>query len=295
MIFCSDPHIRSSIPRCRIDDFALAQDNKLNFICQEAVKSPPLVIPGDLLHLPKSNQWIEQYLIRTFKQYNIPIIITLGQHDLPGHSLQQINDGSIGVLQAAGIIHILTKESGPWIDANDGWIIWGCAYGEEPDKTMVDNQRKNILIWHKMVIKGDPLWPGQQADQAEKILRINDKYQIIVTGDNHQTHVTEVLGRKLINPGSVTRQSAIQINHHPVIFKLDNDKIEKIQIPHEDNVLDLAELESAKDKDERISAFVESLDKQWETGLSFEKNLEQFMEKNKTEPEVKAMVWGCLG
>lgn len=70
--------------------------------------------------------------------------------------------------------------------------------------------------------------------------------------------------------------------------------MEQIFLPTEQDVLDLSELEAAKDKDERISAFVERLDKEWEAGLSFEKNLEKFFQSNMTEPEIKELVWRCL-
>ena len=307
MILSSDWHTRPSSPRARIDDFLLAQDTKMNFICQEAVKSPPLIIAGDLCHTPRSGPWVEQYLIRLFHHYDLQVIITLGQHDLPGHSLFQIDHSSVGVLEAAIVVQILTKESAPII-VND-WAIWGCAYGEEPDRSMVDVTKNNLLIWHKMVIRDVPLWPGQIADKSSAILRQYSNYQIICSGDNHQSFAIAEVDqishpdikpitmprRWLINPGSLMRMTAAQVDHKPHIYKWEDRTLTPIPIPIEPDVLDLSELEAARDKDGRIQAFVERLSTEWETGLSFEKNIENYFQKNETSKEVQDLVWRCLG
>jgi len=126
------------------------------------------------------------------------------------------------------------------------------------------------------------------------------QFRIIVTGDNHQTFVVSPSStldgkdRYLINPGSMMRMTAIQVNHRPCIFKWEAGKPEQIFLPIQPDVLDLTDLEQAKDKDSRITAFVESLDKQYEIGLGYEKNLEEHMKANRVSPEVRKIVWGCL-
>jgi predicted phosphodiesterase len=294
LIFIADPHIRHSKPKSRTDDFLWAQDDKLNFICKEAQKSPPLIIAGDLLHKPHSGPWVEQYLIKLFDYYDLKPIIVPGQHDLLHHSLKLIEQSSIGVLEAAGVIIILTKEKRP-ITINGKYVIWGCAFGEVPDKSMMDPKKDNILIWHHMVVKrGKPLWEGQISDNAETILRLNNQYKIICTGDNHQTHLTEKLGRVLINPGSITRQSAIQIDHRPCFFKWEDNKVEQVFLPIESKVLNLSKLEQIKEKEARYGDFIDKLHTGFKVGIDLNHNFISFFEQNKIRKSVENLVWSCI-
>jgi hypothetical protein len=90
------------------------------------------------------------------------------------------------------------------------------------------------------------------------------------------------------------RASAIQVNHQPCVFKWESGELEQIFLPIQQDVLDLTDLERTKEKNSRISAFVESLDKQYEIGLGYEKNLEEHMRTNGTNPEIQKIVWRCL-
>ena len=294
MIFCADIHARQTKPRARTDDFLLSQDKKLNFICQEAVKSPPLCISGDILDIPRSGPWLEQYLIRLFRHYDLVPIITLGQHDLVNHSIEQFDQSSIGVLEAAGVVRVLTKQSGPLI-LTDRLAIWGCAYGEVPDESMVDYQRDNLLLWHKMVIN-DPLWPGQEADKAAAILRKYPQFDLIVTGDNHQSFaIADSKGHWLVNPGSMMRNTTAQIDHRPCIFKWENDKLEQIFLPIDTNVLDLSVTDIPKEKAGRFGAFVDQLQGGGEIGISFDDNLTKYFHDHPEEPQVQELVWEARG
>jgi hypothetical protein len=294
MILCSDLHIRLSIPRARIDSFFETQERKIRFLFQQAQDSDGvLLIAGDFFHIAKPGEGLLRWMISLIKEYSITIILCPGQHDLPGHSLEQISNSGIGVLESAGVIHILTKAYGPMTFGD--WAIWGCAYGEEPDKAMVDTTRKNLILWHKMIIQEIPLWPGQIAEKAPAILRKYPQFSVICTGDNHQSFYTMNGSKRfLVNPGSITRQTAAQVDHRPHIYKWENGVLTPIPIPIEDNVLDLSELSQEKERDSRIISFVERLNSQWESSLLFEKNLEEFFNKNNVDNAVKELIWGCL-
>jgi len=236
-----------------------------------------------------------------FKEYDVPIYVTPGQHDLLYHSLQNIDSSSIGVLQAAGVINILTKENSPVIWPHDGWAFWGCAFGEEPE-IQVDSKRKNLLLFHHMVICGDPLWPGQVADQAGALLRKYKNFDIIATGDNHQTfcqfNTSDSSRRILVNPGSMMRMTSAQAQYHPRIFKWENTSgLEEIFIPiaPAEEVLDLTHIEEEWGRDERIGAFVERLHNGYELGLDFVKNLSAYLETNQVEPMVQEIIWEAVG
>jgi len=299
MILTADLHLRRTTPRARTDDFGDAQERKFRFILKQAQASPPLLVAGDFFHVSKPGEGLLRWVIDLLREYKIVPICVPGQHDLPNHSIEQIGESGLGVLKSAGVIHILEEFVQPVILATGSEIIWGCAYGQEPHPSMNDNQRFNIFLWHHMIINSE-LWPGQEADKATAILRKYISFDLIVTGDNHQSFVvspsSDLDGRNrlLINPGSMMRQTAAQINHKPCVFKWEKGKLEQIFLPIEDDVLDLTELEQTKERDSRISAFVERLNTQHEIGLDFQKNLEGHLQTNVVKPEVKKIIWECV-
>lgn len=295
MIISADRHLRLTPPKSRTDDFFAAQERKFRFTLKLAQVSPPLVEAGDFFNLaqqPKGHEGLLEWVISLLREYDVIPIITPGQHDLPGHSLQQIKNSSLGVLAAAGVIELLIDQKTPHYDKNSGWYISGCPYGQLPDITVVGHPE--VLLWHHMVTQ-DTLWPGQEVVQPGRLLRLYPLFDLICTGDNHQTIVQEQDGRYLVNPGSTMRQTAAQVNHKPCVFKWEQGKLEQIFLPIEDNVLDLTELEQTKERDGRISAFVERLNTQHEIGLDFQKNLETHLESNDVKPEVKKIIWECVG
>jgi hypothetical protein len=286
------------------------QERKFRFILEEAKKSPPLLIAGDFFHQSKPGPYLEQWVINLLKEYEVRPIVVPGQHDLPGHSLQQVNDSGLGVLAAAGVIELMLSEPETLCWSSFDYTVIGIPYGKLPPKGKLfqdDNTRAKVLLWHRMVIN-EPLWPGQVADKAPAILRKYPQFDLIVTGDNHQSFAVAELEdakelsstspkrkyRWLINPGSMMRMTATQVDHKPCIYKYENGAVEQIFLPIEDDVFDLTELQATKDKDERIQAFVERLNQEWEAELSFEKNLEKFFDANLTKEEVRELVWGCL-
>jgi len=306
VIFTADWHLRKNPPRSRTDDYWSVQERKLRFILKLAQESPPLLVAGDFFDQPRPGPFLECWTIKLLKEYNIRPIVVPGQHDMPGHSLDQLPDSGLGVLAAAGVIHIVEEFSQPVIIPTGTEIIWGCAYGQNPHPSMNDNQRFNILLWHYMVIDS-PLWPGQIADHASTILKKFQQFDLIVTGDNHQTFTVQPdkpgdkgrfisggTGRCLVNPGSMMRMTAAQVNHCPCVFKWESGELEQVFLPIEKDVLDLTDLERTQEKNGRISAFIESLDNQYEIGLSYNKNLEEHMRVNETNPKVQEIVWRSL-
>ncbi len=319
MIFAADLHIRRTPPRARIDDYFQAQERKFRFILEQAQASPPLLVAGDFFHQSRPGPYLEQWAINLLREYDVRPIVVPGQHDLPGHSLEQILDSGLGVLAAAGLIELLTDPrlfyQGKW---NDLWLsITGVPYGLSPIDSITPTIN-NILLWHRMVIN-EPLWPGQEADKAPALLRKYPQFDIIVTGDNHTTFAiaeTQKLEpgknydidkcqRWIINPGSMMRMTAAQTEHRPCIFKWESEKLEQIFLPIEQDVFDLSELEQAKEKDSRVQAFVDRLDPKSGLGLlyaqvEFDKlyqaNIERFLQDfyPDVDQETKDLIWRCL-
>jgi len=296
MIFCADIHARYSRPKARKDNYLETQDRKLRFLCQLAQESPPWLISGDLLDKANSNQWLEQYLISLFKEYKIRPVICLGQHDLVNHSMELFDNSSISVLLAAEVIRIV-KEGKTFF--TDDYCIYGASYGEEPNLGVTINGKKNILLWHKMVVQDDPLWVNQSADTGEKILRKYKQFDIICTGDNHNTFVCQSKNRFLVNSGSMMRLKTNQKDHKPCVFRWDKGNLEQIFLPIEEDVFDDSHILEKEEKENRLDGFITKLNEirpelNENSSVSFKGNLKNFFQVNKDMRDVEEITWRCV-
>ena len=65
--------------------------------------------------------------------------------------------------------------------------------------------------------KEDTLWPGQVATDGLGQLEKQKEFDLILTGDNHQSFCITSNGRWLLNPGSMMRMRADQVDHNPIV------------------------------------------------------------------------------
>lgn len=147
-----------------------------------------------------------------------------------------------------------------------------------------------------MTWTGNQPWPGCTDLPAERLLDKFPQFDLIVTGHNHKAFVVEKDGRVLVNPGSLTRQEADKDEHKPRVYLwyAKSNTVTPVYLPIEKNVISREHLDRVKERDERISAFVERLDTDWQIGISFEENLERFEKENKVRKSVMEIIWRAL-
>jgi DNA repair exonuclease SbcCD nuclease subunit len=282
-ILTSDWHIRETTPTCRTDNFLKAQDDKIIFVRTLQQKyNCPVLHAGDLFHHWKPSPYllsnIYNYIPREF--YTV-----YGQHDLPQHNLEnQVKCGAFN-LATVGALTLL-----------DG-VHWG-GDPELENYPSFEIEDRQILVWHHMVWQGKRLWPGQTDPSAVAVLKKYPEYDLIVTGDNHKPFVEEYEGRLLVNPGSLTRQSADQIEHTPrvYLYYADNNTVRPVFCPIQkgEEVISRTHIQRVEQRDERIEAFISRLDEEWQVGLSFEQNLEAFFGKNRIRQSVKDIIYKAI-
>jgi len=153
-----------------------------------------------------------------------------------------------------------------------------------------------MLIWHVMTWKGVPPWPGIPDSSAIRILKKYTQFDIILTGHNHARFHEKYEGRHLVNPGSLTRQIADQIEHSPAVY-LWNEKINTVSahlIPITEGVISREHITREQQKDDRITSFIEGLKSNWEIGLNFEENLEKFKAENHIRASVMEVIYKAI-
>ena len=292
LIISADWHLRRSRPKSRIDDFFISQEKKVRFIFELAKDlNCPLIIAGDLFEKPRPGEFVKQWLINLIVEYNVKILCVAGQHDIPNHNLALLPDSGIGVLEAAGVITLMTDPNNPQVFGD--YVIYGCAFGMTPAGIVTNKDKKNILIWHHMVID-EPLWEDQVADKAGKILRLNPQFDLIVTGDNHTTFIYDRKGKWLVNPGSLMRKEADQVDHLPSVFIYNDGKVDRVFLPIEEDVFNVSHIAEAKEKGERYGQFIDKLHKGYEIGVDLNANFVSFFNENKIRKPVENLVWECI-
>jgi len=294
-ILMADPHIGSTIPECRMDSFFDAKEKKLDKILDLSKRYEcPILIAGDIGDKPQWKNWLLEWIIGKFYGHNI--IAIPGQHDLPNHRLSLWEKSGIGVLAAAEVITLLGPHDLASDIIMDSFQIDAFPYGEKIHKVALPNKKlmpRKIAMTHQMVIEDKKLWPGQDAPKGHQLLKKYPEYDLILSGDNHQPFVVEHENRLLVNPGSMMRIRADQIDHRPRVYLWDakQNKVEPVFLPIESGVVSRDHIEKKENRDSRMSAFVTSLDRDYEIGHLYKDNLKNHFAANRTRREVSERVW----
>lgn len=278
-ILCSDIHLRETQPACRLDDFVnVTQWRKVDFITELQRKHDcPVLHAGDLFdHWKPSPELISKAIEHLPNDF----WTVYGQHDLPQHNLELKFKSGVFTLNRANKVRILPQGHWGVEPSNGNWTIGG----------------RNIYVWHKMNYQGKKPWPDCTDPSAASLLRKYPQYDLILTGDNHKPFVETFEGRTLVNPGSLFRMDANQIDHCPRVYLwyAETNTVEPVYIPFENDIISREHIEVKEKRDARIEAFVGRLDSDWQVTMSFEQNLEAFKKKNNVRDKIMNIIYKAI-
>lgn len=303
LIFGADFHLRDDIPECRErGEYLEAQERKLKFIHDLTLDNgATLLIAGDVFDQWRPSPWLISLAIRYLP---LGTIVVPGQHDLPQHNLQEIAKTGLQTLQEAGTVVILSGGLRRALGdcSPSGGAVYGYAYGETAQNPPKADKGVKILLWHRLTTAGiEQPWPNAGAELAGPLTKKFKGFDVIVLGDNHQEFYNDSsFGYPaLINPGSMMRMTSDQADFEPAVFGWRSavQNVTRIPLPIKAGVVK-ATTHNAKAKgsrDERMAAYVKKASAQFETRLSFIKNLEQHFKANQERREVEALAWKAVG
>lgn len=298
LIFVGDIHVTDKIPICRTDDYIKTLEKKFNWLTDIQTKYQcPIITPGDLFEnwkpSPELLSWCAEFLPDNI--FTIP-----GNHDLPAHNLELLKKSGLSTLAKFKKLHLLVHPSDIHTFKIENKKISLCPFPWKAPLAPYGENRNtsfNIAICHTMVYKSKLPWEGCIADSARAIMRKLKGYDLILTGDNHQSFAVTNFPDQgiLINPGSFTRTKSDQLNHRPCIYLWNIEgEIEKIYIPIEKGVISKDHIISQQEKIKRESDFTHTLLEKNTISSSFEDNMKIFFEDNKIEKDVQDLTWECL-
>ncbi len=308
-ILTADLHIMERCPECREpEEFFAAQERKIEYLCGLQIKYEcPIIIAGDVFDRWKSSPELIFKTINQFTKFLYPIIAIPGQHDLPNHNLNEYHRSSLAVLEAAklvtGVINHgrVTVSSDKFTEDMDFSIKlfpWGVPltnYKTEWKKLEKKNVPK-IAVIHEGIYQEDAPFPGCLWRTAKKLLKNCSGWDLIVSGDNHKTFTEKNRETLLVNPGSFMRIRADQTDHKPCIFLWDSVKNKAVPeyLPIEKNVIKRNHIEIQKQRDDRMTAFIDTLGEEDIISLNYTDNVVHFLESHRISKRVQKIIHQSL-
>lgn len=274
-ILMSDAHLRETVPVCRVDDFWKTQWGKVVFIrkLQDQYQCPVLC-GGDLFHHWKPSPYL---LTTTIECIPNQFYTVYGQHDLPNHNLDLLHKSGIFTLFSAGALQ----------------VFGGTHFGQDVTGESLMIGSRKILVWHNLTWHKMPPWPDCPATPATRLLEAYPAYDLMLMGDNHVPFVVRSkTGNLLVNPGSLMRQTADQVNHTPRVYLwyASSNTVKPVFLPIQQGVISREHLDKQHERDERIEAFISRLNNDWKTSVSFSENLDRFAAENLVRKSVMDII-----
>ena len=278
LILLPDLHLMEKQPRSRLDDCVKEQESKIKFILDKSKElgAEALLSPGDFCDSWKHPDKFKTRFMKIFKDCP-PFIIVPGQHDMRYHT-SDIANTPLGVLCEALNFKLLQSNSDIH-KINSQWdkpvFIYGAGWGQDIPK--ITTEGFNVLLTHRMVIM-DKIWAGQEHyDVAGSLLR-RHKFDLIVSGDNHNSFHYKHQDRWLINCGSLMRTRIDQVSHKPCIWYFDTETRKAIQmlIPIKpfDEIMNIEVATKEKERNEKLDRLAESMKNRSRiTGLNFRQRI----------------------
>lgn len=277
-IFIADLHLMEHNPICRTDFLPDVQIKKLKALRRlQKQHQCPVFVAGDVFDTWKPSPHL---LSIAFKFLPDNIITIYGNHDLPQNSLELRYKSGLHVLESSNTIQVL--KHGSW--------------GQVPGEYILQPSGRRVGLWHfPTYFEENPYGTTVGSKSALRLLK-KYPFDVLVTGDNHTSFVVRYKGKLLVNPGSMLRTTAAQIQHRPAAFLYyaDANDVEVFHLPAENGVIKREHLEIKQAKDERIKNFIEACNKNYAVDLSYMKNLENFLQNNKVKASVKKIIYATL-
>lgn len=222
-----------------------------------------------------------------------------GQHDMPNHNIGEVfSRSAFGTLIETNKISLVPNDSLKEMD------VFGYDFG------MTINLNTNYKIpLLSIALSHQYIWSAPKnkyktASEENRISQFNKKenfiknklfgYDIIIFGDNHIGFKAHLKDTTIINCGSLMRRHKDQIDYKPKAWLIySNGEVE----PHyldisKDKYLEPEELEKKEKKQQEFNMedMAKRLKELGASAFEFKNFIEDFFQKNKTNPIVKEII-----
>lgn len=242
LMYIGDPHLSSTRPGRRLDDYAKTILMKLSQaakIAREKRLYP--VILGDLFHRNKENNLaLLNGLVEVAREFPCVPIVLEGNHDKAETSLT--DQDALQLMGAMGVFKIVTtKGFVETIELEEGRVnLWASPYGSIIDSEIQAKEGFNVMITHH-----DLAFAGAYPGAA--LLKEISGCDMVVNGHMHKTSNPVKMGRTIWhNPGNIARLSVDTVDHEPAVwgwYPKSGVALEKYLLHFEKDVFDMTGLQ----------------------------------------------------
>lgn len=279
ILITADWHIRGERPICRTDDDWIESQRKTIRGIRSVFNKEGcdmIWILGDVFDAPRCSTKAVNMLIDELMIFPYGAVrILCGNHDLKDHSIDNLEECSIGTL--CKIFNSVPKsirftEFGAPVDVSAN------AFGLDDFKT--DAQ---VVCTHQLTFPNAEARPMEDCGVlAQDLLDRWPKAKIVFTGDYHHSFVYSGQdGRLVVNPGCINIQKADELDYEPSVFIWDTDAntIDKAMLDPQREKCTRDHIEAREQKEEMLAEVVETIKGGTEITLDFDSNLSAAIEK----------------
>ena len=222
-VLCADLHLSSTPPiwRSNEPDWWAAMARPLSQVKQLATYfNCPILCAGDIFDRWKASPEIINFAIRMLPTHYYSCYAIPGQHDLPEHSLKEIERSAFQTLLL--LLKIRYKTT---FDFLSGWELNSFSYGEKIRGT--SHSRAICMAHQYQWIRGHSYITAHTDSLVNKRKLKELGYKVYIFGDNHCGFHIEFDGITVFNCGSLMRRRSDQKNYRPMVGLL-TDKMKVI-------------------------------------------------------------------
>ncbi len=236
-------------------------------------------------------------VIQLFSDYpEIAYYVNIGNHDLPYHSVENIEQSLIGVLHKMGFIEITPAL------LYDSINIYFFSYGDEL-KNYKEPNGCSICVIHENIFQNQ-VPPYMNGYTAKELTEKLPDYDLYLCGHNHEQFIWSDNNKIVLNGGSLMRLTTKQADFKPAFWEIAVDELlEKplmkcknisVQRHYLDIVPNMISDEHLRNK--TIETFVESTQEfsEGKEVFDFRKDVENELEKRETKQSVRNYVYNAL-
>lgn len=272
-IITADQHYRPDLPLCRHDvNWMETQRNNLEFIVNLANQNgADIIMAGDTFDVPRVPPSITNMFLDEIIKLKGTCYMLAGNHCLPWHKLENLKDSSMGIIASISMPATHLQYLDTMETSENGRFEHVAFLNDE------------IAVVHTLTFENEIPYGANGTTAQELLNKYPHKY--IITGDNHTGFIYKNNGRMVINPGCTLIQTADMIDYTPRVVLFDDGEISWINLPNDKTTISDQHIQEKKERDARISAFVETVRNNGKISLSFLDNLKKAM-NNLTDQDI---------
>ena len=218
LLYFTDPHIRGSNPRARIDDFPAAMKSKLREVWKLADEHQCQVVicGGDLFDRPDPAYVVAGEFAAVLAECPVSLYTVPGNHEIYGYNLDTVSRTALGLLAQIEVVRLLNRTE-PVVLEDDDFAVYitGQGYHGDMDRSQADYQTGLEIDWmgaYKVhVVHGMLVEKPLPYDAPHTVIKdLKSDADVILAGHEHVGFGYQKCksGTTCVNPGALGRVRA---------------------------------------------------------------------------------------